>query len=130
MKAVSQFVRYGLVGGLATAAHYLLLVLGVEGFGWPAAWASGAGALLGAQLAFVGNRRLTFAHKGPWWPAWWRFQGTAVLGALVGMGVVAGGLALGVHYLLAQVLATGLVLVLTFLVNRAWAFRPPRPGPG
>jgi putative flippase GtrA len=38
------------------------------------------------------------------------------------MAVVAAGVALGAHYLLAQAVATALVLLLTFAVNRAWAF--------
>jgi putative flippase GtrA len=73
-------------------------------------------------VAFAGNRRYTFGHAGPLWPAWWRFMGTALLGAAVGMVIVAAGVALGAHYLLAQAVATALVLLLTFAVNRVWAF--------
>ena len=46
----------------------------------------------------------------------------ATLGALAGMAVVAAGVAAGWHYLLAQVLATGIGLVLTFAINRRWTF--------
>ena len=116
------WLRYVGVGGLATAAHYVLLAALVEGAGWPAPWAAGAGAALGAQLAFVGNRRYTFGHPGPWWPAWWRFQITALLGGITSVGVVALGVWLGAHYLLAQAVATALVLVLTYGINRRWAF--------
>ena len=78
--------------------------------------------MLGAQLAFVGNRRYTFDHPGAAGPAWWRFMGTAALGAVFGMAVVAAGVALGAHYLLAQAVATVAVTLLTFAVNRAWTF--------
>ncbi len=114
--------RYLGVGVAATAAHWLLLALLVEGAGMVAWLASGAGAVLGAQVAFVGNRRLTFDHRGALWPAWWRFMGTALLGAALGMAVVAAGVALGLHYLLAQAVATGLSVLLTFAVNRHWTF--------
>lgn len=115
-------IRYAAVGAVATAAHYALLWAGVElGHWWPAL-AAGAGAALGAQVAFLGNRHFTFGHQGPLWPAWWRFQLTAVLGGLTSMAVVAAGTRLGVHYLLAQVVATGLVLVMTYAINRRWAF--------
>jgi len=116
------FVRYLAVGVLATAAHWALLALLVETGAAPAWLGSGAGAALGAQVAFFGNRRFTFAHDGALWPAWWRFIGTAFAGALLGMAIVAGGVALGWHYLLAQALATSTVAVATFLVNRGWTF--------
>ncbi len=115
-------LRYAFVGGLATLAHWALLAGLVEGAGTAPWLASGCGAVLGAQVAFVGNRRFTFGHAGPLWPAWWRFMGTALLGAGVGMAIVAAGVALGLHYLLAQAVATTLVLLLTFAVNRVWAF--------
>ena len=79
--------------------------------------------MLGAQVAFVGNRCLTFGHHGAWWPAWWRFMGTAAVGAVLGMAVVAAGVALGLHYLLAQAVATVSVLLLGFVVNRWWTFK-------
>jgi putative flippase GtrA len=120
--ALPALLRYALVGGVATAAHYLLLWALVEGGHWPPPWAAGAGAVLGAQLGFVGNRVFTFAHRGPAWRAWWRFQATALLGALTSMLVVALGVRGGLHYLLAQALATALVLVLGFAVNRRWTF--------
>jgi putative flippase GtrA len=120
---IKSFFRYGLVGGVATAAHYLVLVICVEAFGWPAFIGSGVGAVVGAHVAFFGNRRFTFSHDGALGPAWLKFQGTALLGALVGMAIVAASVQAGWHYLLGQVLATLTSLVLTFAVNRAWTFR-------
>ena len=122
MKA--QFLRYTSVGALATAVHYALLVIGVEAFGWPAFAASGFGAVVGAQVAYAGNRRFTFAHRGSVRASWPRFQATALVGAAVGMGIVALGVRWGVHYLLAQMVATGASLLLTFGINRAWSFQP------
>lgn len=117
-----QLLRYASVGGLATAAHWALLAVLVEGAGMAPWVASGCGAVLGAQVAFFGNRRYTFGHAGPLWPAWWRFMGTAALGGGVGMAVVAAGVALGLHYLLAQAVATAVGLLLTYTVNRVWTF--------
>lgn len=119
-----HFIRYTAVGGFATALHYLLLVLCVEYGGWPAFAASGFGAVVGAQVAYAGNRWFTFAHHGAMSASWPRFQATALIGALLGMAIVALGVRLGVHYLIAQVLATLTSLVLTFGINRVWTFRP------
>jgi putative flippase GtrA len=121
-----QLLRYASVGAAATVLHWSLLVLAVELLGWPAWVGSGVGAVAGAQLAYAGNRRYTFAsdHSAA---AWLRFQGTALLGGAWGMGVVAVAVALGLHYLLAQALATGSALLLTFVVNRLWTFKRPPP---
>jgi putative flippase GtrA len=119
---VKAFVRYLAVGVAATLAHWALMAGLVETASVAPWLASGFGAVLGAQVAFFGNRRFTFAYTAAVGPAWWRFMGTALLGAVVGMAVVAAAVALGLHYLLAQALATGLVLLLGFVINRAWTF--------
>ena len=117
------FARYSAVGAFATLVHYLVLVGWVELAGWPAYLGSGAGAIVGAQLAYAGNRWLTFRHRGALRASWPRFQATALLGALLGAAIVGVGVRLGLHYLIAQALATLLSLLLTFAINRAWAFR-------
>ena len=120
--SVRQFLRYGSVGVVATSAHYLLLVWSVERAGWPAWIGSGVGAVLGAQLAYFGNRWFTFSHKGGLGMSWIRFQAVALAGAVLGMALVAGAVRAGLHYVLAQMMATALILLLTFLVNRNWTF--------
>ena len=127
LRAVPAFLRYTGVGALATAVHYGLLVLCVERAGWPAFAASGFGAVVGAQIAYLGNRRFTFAHRGDVRASWPRFQATALLGALLGMAIVALGVRLGVHYLIAQLLATLTSLAMTFAINRHWTFRSAPP---
>jgi putative flippase GtrA len=118
-----HFIRYGAVGALATVVHYLVLIGCVELGRWPAWLASGTGAVVGAQVAYAGNRWFTFAHTGAISASWPRFQLTALLGALLGMAIVALGVKLGLYYLLAQMLATGIGLLLTFAINRHWTFR-------
>lgn len=118
----SSFLRYVAVGCAATASHYLLLGMLVEWAAWPAPAAALVGAMLGAQVAFFGNRRFTFDHQGPMLPAWWRFQATAVLGGLVSAACVAAGQRMGLHYLLAQVVGTVIALLLTYGINRRWSF--------
>lgn len=120
-----QFARYAGVGLLATAVHYTVLVLGVEQAAWAPWLASGYGATIGAQVAFLGNRWFTFAAGARLGTSWRRFQATALVGAVIGMAIVAAAGRLGVHYVPAQMLATGLVLVLSFVVNRIWSFRRP-----
>ena len=116
--------KYTLVGGIATAAHYLSLLVLVEVFGLNAAWAAFSGAIVGAVLAYWGNRRVTFedssashARAAP------RFALVAFAGAAInGLIVWAGVQTLGMHYLLAQAAATAAVLLLTYHLNRTWTF--------
>lgn len=123
LSTARHFSRYTVVGALATAAHYFVLVACVEWAHWPAWLGSGLGATVGAQFAYAGNRWFTFAHRGAIGASWTRFMLTALLGALLGMAIVAIGVQLGLHYLVAQVIATLAGLVLTFAINRAWTFR-------
>lgn len=118
----SALTRYLVVGVAATASHWAFMVMLVERVGMAPWLASGAGALLGAQVAFFANRSFTFGHTGGAWSTWWRFMGTALLGGAVGMWVVGVGVAMGAHYMLAQVVATALSVLLTFAINRAWTF--------
>lgn len=115
--------RYALVGLLATAVHYAVLVTGVELGGWPAPLAAGTGAAVGAQVAYVGNRWFTFGRDSDVAASWLRFQLTAAAGAAGSVAVVAAGVAAGLHYLLAQAVATVVVMLLTYQVNRLWSFR-------
>ena len=126
---MTRLLRYAAVGAVATAAHYAVLVLLAEWGGWPAWLAAGAGAVVGAQLAYAGNRRLTFAHRGAVRQSWPRFQLTALAGALFSMGVVAAAQRLGWHYLAGQAPPPVVAGRRTYAVNRRWTF-PARPDRG
>lgn len=118
--------RYAAVGMVATLTHYALLILLVEGLGLPPGPAAWAGAVLGAAVAYAGNRRFTFGHSAtPHAQALPRFAAIAALGALANGLIVGGGAALGVHYLVMQAVATVLVMVATYHLNRRWSFRQP-----
>ncbi|MFN5701603.1 MAG: GtrA family protein [Betaproteobacteria bacterium] len=120
--------RYALVGLVATAAHYALLVCLVEWVAAPPGPAAFMGAVLGAGVAYLGNRRYTFSNTDmPHGQTAPRFAAIAGVGAVGNAGVVAGGVALGLHYLLAQVLATAVVMLATYHLNRVWTFGPPPP---
>ncbi len=118
-----SLARYAGVGVVATAVHYALLGALVEGAAWAPGPAAFCGAVLGAVVAYLGNRHLTFtrssathARAAP------RFAVVAALGS-VGNGLLVGaGAELGLHYLLAQVLATVVVMAVTYHANRWWTF--------
>lgn len=120
-----SFLRYSAVGGAATAVHYGVLAGLVERAGMRSELAAAIGAVCGAIAAYVGNRRFTFAAAVPHRFALPRFVAAAVASALLSAATVWWlDAALGVHYLLAQAVATALTLGGGYLLNKHWAFRP------
>jgi putative flippase GtrA len=119
------FARYTLAGGAATAAHYALLVALVEGLRMDAASAAALGALAGAVVAYAANRRFTFTRsRAGHRRALPRFLLVAAMTMALSASIVRlGTVAWGLHYLLAQALATGVGLVLGYGLNRHWTFR-------
>ena len=119
-----QFFWYTVAGGIATAVHYAVLIALVELSDLSAAPSATLGALCGAAVSYLLNRRMTFAGSSAGHvQALPRFMAIALLGAaLNGALVWLGVQQLGWHYLLAQALATVLVLGLTFRLNRLWTF--------
>ena len=119
----AQFIKYAGSGAVGTTVHYLLLAVLVEGLGVGAVAASSFGAVAGALVNYALNYRYTFRSTRPHCESLARFAVVSVAGIVLNALVVAVGTAtFGWHYLIAQVVATGVVLCSAFAVNRAWTF--------
>jgi putative flippase GtrA len=128
---LQQFMRFLVVGVIATAAQYTVLIGGVELYGWQPVWASGLGFALGAVVNYVLNRSFTFQSKAAHTRAVLRFA--IVVVAALGWNVVLMHLLserLNYPYLLAQVLTTGVVLIWNFCGNALWSFAATEPDRG
>lgn len=127
-----RFLRFAAVGALGTAAHYSLLLALVEGAGVDPVAGSVAGFLLGALVNYTLNRTLVFRSDRDHVEALPRFL------AVAGMGLGWNALLMyvlvdfaGIHYLLAQILTTAVLLVWHYLGNALWTFRKhPADGEG
>lgn len=121
---LTQLGRFTVVGAFGTVAHYAVLILLVETAGAGPVLASSAGALVGALVNYFLNYYFTFRSTRRHIEAIVQFYivaGTGfVLNALL-MWLCADVLQL--HYMLAQILATGVVLLWNFSFNRLWTFR-------
>jgi putative flippase GtrA len=130
MSLTAQFVRFALVGGFATTLHYAILVVLVEGLRWPPVAATSVGFAVSALGNYLLNRRFTFRSQRRHVEAAPRFAVVAVVGFFINAGVVWLAFdAAGLHYLVAQVLATLATLGWTFVGNRHWTFDHATPGP-
>lgn len=120
---VKQFFLFSLMGVMGTAAQYALLFFLVIGLAVHPVAASAAGAVLGAVINYALNYRFTFRSAKRHHEALPRFLAIAAVGlglntALMWLLVEP----LHVHYLIAQLIATGCVLILNYLGNRHWTF--------
>ncbi|HRE17850.1 MAG TPA: GtrA family protein [Rhodocyclaceae bacterium] len=123
-----QFIRFAGVGCLSAVGHYGLLITLVQFFEVEEVLASSAGALLGAGINYTLNYRYTFQSRKRHRESVGKFAAVA----LVGLGLNTLFMWVGVHllvwhYLPAQIVTTGLVLIWSFLGNRFWTFDTPQP---
>ncbi|NMG43594.1 GtrA family protein [Aromatoleum toluvorans] len=121
---VGRFLRFAAVGAVGTVAHYALLLALVEGVGVDPVAGSVAGFLLGALVNYTMNRALVFRSDRAHVEALPRFL------AVAGMGLCWNALLMylfvdlvGVHYLVAQIVTTGILLGWHYLGNALWTFR-------
>uniref|UniRef100_A0ABX1PTC2 GtrA family protein n=2 Tax=Aromatoleum anaerobium TaxID=182180 RepID=A0ABX1PTC2_9RHOO len=117
-----------MVGALGTLAHYSLLLALVEVAGAEPVVGSVAGFVLGALVNYAMNRRLVFRSERAHHEALPRFFAVAGIGLLWNallMYALTDLLAL--HYLLAQVVTTGVLLGWHYVGNALWTFGAPSP---
>lgn len=122
-----EFISFLRVGVIATACHYLLLIFLVEVFNSDVLIASTIGALLGATVNYVLNYKLTFQSTLAHVSVVPKFVGVAIL-ALVLNWLLMKFLTetLLIQYLLAQIMTTILLIVVTYGLNKIWSFREKR----
>jgi len=119
-----QFSAFAGVGLLAAVAHYGVLIGLVEAAAIDPVPATLMGYEAGGILSYSLNRRLTYASDRPHAEAGWRFALVAAVGfVLTGafMHVFTGWL--GIPYLPAQIVTTGIVLFWSFIAHKLWTFR-------
>lgn len=122
-----RFLHFAAVGLLGTGAHYLLLVILVEGFRADPVVGSVAGFCLGALVNYAMSHRFVFrsdrAHREAL-PRFFAVAGSGLLWNTALMSLFTH--RLGWPYLLAQILTTGLLVVWHYGVNALWTFRKAR----
>ena len=128
MPLTREIKAFILIGILAAIAHYGMLVGLKEGMDWGAVPATLVGYLAGGVVSYILNRTHTFASQRDHSETIWRFTTVAGVGFCLTwafMHLFVEGL--GWHYLLSQVLTTGVVLVWSFLANKFWTFGAMAP---
>jgi putative flippase GtrA len=116
-----QFLRFLVVGASNTAITLLAYAAAIHvGVRYLPA---GAGAYaLGGVNGFALNRAWTFAHHGRIGQAAARYAAVTALGILLNLALLRLAIGLGVPRAAGEVAAVAPVTLLTFALNRAWAF--------
>jgi len=123
MKTSRQFLIFAGIGAIGTAGHYVCLIILVQLQLASPVLATTAGFAVGAIINYLLNYRFTFNSNKQHREALTKFLIVAVLGALINASIMSAGISLlELHYLLIQLLATAIVLVLNFSANKFWTF--------
>jgi putative flippase GtrA len=118
-----QLIKYGTAGAVGTAVQYAILIGLVEGFGSNAVVASTLGAVAGALVNYALNYHYTFKSRRPHSISLAKYTVVSAGGIALNAVVLAAATSLfGMHYVGAQVLATIVVFLAAFAVNRVWTF--------
>ncbi len=119
-----QFSAFVIVGVIATAIHYALLIALKELAHWAVIPATLSGFCCGGLASYVLNRRHTFDSDRPHAEAGWRFAIVAVVAFFLTWGFMRlFVVAWEAPYLPAQVVTTLIVMVWNFAAHRFWTFR-------
>jgi len=125
---VHQFVNFTGVGFISAIGHYGLLIALVQIASVPAVPASAAGALLGASINYTLNYHFTFRSSKRHREAVLKFAAIGIIGLLLNTVFMWVGVELiGAHYLLSQIVTTGLVAIWNFAGHRYWTFQSASP---
>ncbi len=123
-RQLGRLFQYVAVGGVGTAAHYLTLAGLHEGAGLDVVPATFAGSLVGALVNYLLNRRFVFASDHAHRVALPRFLAIAAIAVVLNAALMKLWLAMTpLPWLVAQVLTTGLLLIVTYAGNAIWTFR-------
>lgn len=120
-----QLASFVVIGLAATAVHYAVLLLLVQGAHKPPIPSTLIGYCCGGLVSYSLNRRHTFKSRKRHREAMLRFAAVAGIGFLATALLMTAAVD-GAHldYRIAQVAVTGLVTVWSYAASRWWTFRP------
>ena len=124
MSIIKQFISFTGVGVIGTTVHYLILLLWVEVFNIDPLSGVVLGSFGGAITNYVLNYKFTFNSNKKHHEAFPKFLLIAFIGILINLFLVQQMIdKWSLFYLYAQLIATIIVLLYNFSMNKVWTFR-------
>ncbi|WP_165837199.1 GtrA family protein [Phenylobacterium hankyongense] len=127
-RLLRQFLSFASVGVAAVAVHYTVLAILVEVLGRGKVLSTTIGFFTGGAVSYSLNRWLTFDARPALAASFLKFLALIAIGGAINAAIVAALIRVGLHYLAAQVVATGVVLFWNFGSARLLVFGGARPG--
>ena len=115
---------FSTAGVFAAIGHYSTLIGLIEFAGTAPVPASLAGYLVGGVISYILNYRFTFRSRNEHGETVAKFLTVAAVGFILNGAVMAAFTGWSqIHYLAAQIVTTGVVLMWSFMASRYWTFR-------
>lgn len=122
---VRQFLSFAGLGLIGTSAHYATLFTLVEALALNPVLASSVGFVVGALVNYYLTRTYTFRSSTPHVYGLPKFAMVAAVGMFLNTSIMSLiTFFTSIHYIVAQIVATGIILIWNFLGNRFWTFAP------
>ncbi|MEO0930993.1 MAG: GtrA family protein [Pseudomonadota bacterium] len=118
----NRFLKFGLVGVLATLSHYAVMFAGLALWHVPVFW-SFAGAVVGAVVGYLLNYIYTFESNLPHRQTTWRYSVITILSILLNTAIFFALFRLvGLPVLWAQLTSTALVFICNYFAHKNVTF--------
>ena len=118
-----QFISFASAGAIGTFVQYAILFIFVEALLMYPVAASILGSLAGAVVNYLLSHHWVFRSKRKHSETLAKFVATGGLGLMLNAAIMYALVTIaGMHYLVAQIVTTGIVLFWNFLGNRFWTF--------
>lgn len=118
-----QFLSFALVGVVGTITHYATMLGLIQFAGASPVMGTFAGFFAGLGASYVLNRQWTFDKRPPWARGFLTYFAVCFVGLGINMGIVALAMAIHVHFMIGQVVATCVALFWNFLSSKFVVFR-------
>ena len=120
---MKKFIVFLFVGGSATLLQYGIMILLVQLAHWPAVIATSIGYIVSSLFNYLLNYYATFKSDAEHRTAIIRFATVATIGLGWNSGIVYLLTKASWHYLLAQLVATVVVLLWNFFLHKLWTYK-------
>ena len=118
-----QFLRYGIVGGIAALTHIGVLVTAVEAMNQHPTYANIVAFLFAVIISYTGNIAWTFREHPFTILSFLRFVIVTFVGLCMNVAIFFTIVnLLQLHYLVALLLVVTLTPIVTFVLQRSWTF--------
>lgn len=123
-KHVSQGLKFAICGGIGASIDLLSLTILVEFFGFSPHWGYVISTLLAVSVVFVGNKFFTFRnHEKRYVSQILKFALVYGCAVIFNIGLASFFFWAGLHYLVAKVLAIGIVALWNYSLSHGFIFR-------